>query len=258
MGRPKSPDPHAPLVRPVTGKGGPFLRGPAVMVSSGPDLKPMAKALGIPPESSRPFFIGRFYQDPAVPAVVCGPVMGAPYAVFALEYLMAWGARPLFYLGWCGTLREEIEAGAVIVPPSAYVEEGTSGLYHQEMCTGMDPAPSSAADPALSGHLFQVLSGLGANVVSGPVWTTDAIFRETRAKVSAFAGLGAVAVDMETSALFTVARMAGVPLAAALVVSDSVHGGKWTPGFNRKEFLAGRKFAVEALCRIVSELTRKP
>ena len=54
-----------------------------------------------------------------------------------------------------------------------------------------------------------------------------------------------MAVDMETSALFTVAGFLGIAAAAVLVVSDDLSTLSWRPGFKRPEFRRG----CEQACR---------
>jgi nucleoside phosphorylase len=86
----------------------------------------------------------------------------------------------------------------------------------------------------------------------GTIWTTDAAFRETRDRVASYRERGAIAVDMETSALFAVAAFRDVELAAIQVVSDSLAGESWQPGFKTPQFRSGRKAAhslVNILCR---------
>jgi nucleoside phosphorylase len=86
----------------------------------------------------------------------------------------------------------------------------------------------------------------------GTIWTTDAAFRETRDQVASYRERGAIAVDMETSALFAVAAFRDVELAAIQVVSDSLAGESWQPGFKTPRFRSGLKAAhslVNILCR---------
>ncbi|MEJ2169858.1 MAG: nucleoside phosphorylase [Desulfobacterales bacterium] len=84
----------------------------------------------------------------------------------------------------------------------------------------------------------------------GAVWSTDAVFRETRKRVAAYQQSGILAVDMETSALCSVANFRGVDLGAILVVSDELSSLTWRPGFKHKKFAEGRKTA----CRVIKEL----
>ena len=63
----------------------------------------------------------------------------------------------------------------------------------------------------------------------------------------------ALAVEMEISSLFTVARYRGVDLSALAVVSDELASFKWRPGFKMKEFKRGR----QAACEVVKNVCQK-
>ena len=83
---------------------------------------------------------------------------------------------------------------------------------------------------------------------TGKVWTTDAPYRETRTKVADYARQGIYGVDMEFSALCTVAAFRGVELAAAMLVSDEVWKQPWQPQFSRKEFKRKSRKLLTLLC----------
>ena len=82
------------------------------------------------------------------------------------------------------------------------------------------------------------------------IWTTDAIFRETSAKVERFKNQGAQAVEMELSALYSVAAFYAMPLVGMLLVSDELFSGQWLPGFRDKRFLASRDQLAEFLIEV--------
>lgn len=173
------------------------------------------------------------------PVTVAGPAPGAPYAVMVLEKLIALGARTVLALGWCGSLRAEAGIGDLIVPEAAYSEEGTSGHYP---VTAPEPRPEAA----LCRFLQERLSAAGLAFQRGRVWTTDAIYRETADKVQAYGARGLLAVEMEMSALFTVARYRGVALAGLLVVSDELFTLTWRHGLREERFRRSREEAVAA------------
>jgi nucleoside phosphorylase len=58
-------------------------------------------------------------------------------------------------------------------------------------------------------------------------WTTDAVYRETRAKVSLRRAEGCITVEMEAAALLAVARFRGVMLGQLLYAGDSLGGEAW-------------------------------
>jgi uridine phosphorylase len=87
----------------------------------------------------------------------------------------------------------------------------------------------------------------------GPVWSTDAIYRETRDKVENYQRQDVIGVEMEISALFTVAQFRKVDIGAMVVVSDELAAFKWRPGFKMDAFKHGRK----AACTVIRDICRK-
>lgn len=167
-----------------------------------------------------------------------GPAVGAPMAVMALEKLIALGAKRLIVFGWCGSLTPELPVGSLLLPSWAWSEEGTSGHYPH---VGR-PCSAAALRTLLRNHLERF-----DHVAEGPVWTTDAPYRETRAKVKYFQEQGLVAVDMEFSALCTVAACRNVELAAVMLVSDELWQGSWQAGFKSKSFRNKSRQVLELL-----------
>ncbi|MBF0203546.1 MAG: hypothetical protein HQK67_04340 [Desulfamplus sp.] len=86
---------------------------------------------------------------------------------------------------------------------------------------------------------------------TGKIWTTDAIYRETSKKVAFFRNMGAIAVEMECSALFAVANYRKIDIAAILIVSDELSSSKWKPGFKTAAFKESRKKILNAIIGIL-------
>ncbi len=168
---------------------------------------------------------------------LAGPMLGAPQTILVLEKMIALGATKFIAVGWCGSLQKDVCIGDVVLPSTAICEEGTSAHYPDA-----PPLPS----PPLLESLRSTLSDTGLKLHEGPVWTTDAPFRETVAKVQRFQADGVLSVDMETSALFTVSRFRGVDMAVVLVVSDDLSGLKWVHGFRDPAFKEARTKVVES------------
>jgi uridine phosphorylase len=156
-----------------------------------------------------------------------------------LEKLIALGAQLVLAFGWCGSLTAAARIGELIVPTAAYGEEGTSGHY-----PSVEPEPGP--DPELCQAVQKQLQAAGLPFQAGRVWTTDAIYRETRAKVLTYGSQGMLAVEMEMSALFTVARFRGVALAGLLVVSDELFTLTWRHGLRDDHFRRRRQQALRA------------
>ncbi len=169
----------------------------------------------------RPLFNSNLLIIPATEGrkkiFIAGPAVGAPMAVMALEKLIALGAARIIVYGWAGALTGKLNCGEVVLPTWGLSTEGTSAHYPIKAEL---PRPS----PGLLTNLHQALtkSETIAKIHQGPVWSTDAPYRETRRQVQEFAARGIMAVDMEFTALATVALFRGTTLAAAFLVSDNL------------------------------------
>jgi purine-nucleoside phosphorylase len=168
-----------------------------------------------------------------------GPSVGAPMAVLTLEKLIALGARRIIVYGWCGSLNEKLHAGDLLLPTWAVSDESTSRFYP------VDGRPESHGPTRQL--LRDTLTSRGFTVRSGPVWTTDAPYRESIEQVQLLGSRGILGVDMEFAALAVVAAFRKVHLAALLLVSDELWSGKWQPGFQTKNFKAHSKETLEFL-----------
>ena len=237
------------IVNPVRSKNTPDIGSVAVMAATEIDLFFLCDLFDFSRDDYRRLFTSRLYTRQSSRAGVCltGPGVGAPYAAMLLETLIAWGARRIIFVGWCGAVSKQVKIGDIILPTSALVDEGTSRNY-------VEP-DNGQSKPALSmvSLVEQVLEDNRIDFHSGKIWTTDAVYRETRAKVENYQRQGVLAVEMEISALFSVAQFRNVEFGAILVVSDELSSFKWRPGFKDQRFVTGYQTA----CRMVRETCRK-
>jgi purine-nucleoside phosphorylase len=219
-----------PIVSPRTPRIGPM----GVLAATRTDLPALMAALELGNGRSRSLYMSQLHiRDDGV--FLSGPVMGAPYAVMILETLAAWGAKEILFLGWCGAISPEVRIGDILVPTLAWIDEGTSRAYSPE------PGQISRPTIPLTRGITTLLSNNSIPYHEGAIWTTDAIFRETPDKVKHFQGMGALAVEMEVSALFTVSAFLGIALSAILVVSDDLSDLTWNHGFKDIRFVETRQ-----------------
>ena len=197
----------------------------SVIVSLLPALeRRLLRVLGAPDPQPHPIQHQALYHPDGYPFSVIASPMGAPMAVMLLEQLIALGARRLLYLGFCGALAPSYRIGDVFLPTQAVREEGTS--YHY---LPADVLP--CASPHVQALLHTQAERLKLPVRQGPIWTTDALYRETPHKIRQFQAAGVHAVDMEMAALFAVAQYRGCEVGALLIVSDECYHPVWKPGF---------------------------
>lgn len=233
-----------------------------VMVSNEGDLLALCDILKIDKGKSRKFLMSRLYVGdgpsgkPEERLALMGPVVGAPYAVLLAETLIASGAENLIYFGWGGSLSEAVSIGDILLPDQALADEGISRNYlfdadvYESNDNTTDAEIISKASPTLLTAIADAFSQAGIEYHQGPIWTTDAIFRETPDKVRHYQQKGGMAVDMEVSALFSVAAFRGIQAAAVLVISDELFDMTWRPGFGDKKFIEAR----QKVAAVISQL----
>ena len=185
-------------------------------------------------------------EEAGQPFFVAGPSVGAPMAVMTLEKLIALGARYIIVYGWCGSLQESLCIGDVLLPTKTFSEEGTSAHY---------PINSAKKEaPWLREYVDNALQLRDIQTVAGPVWTTDAPYRETKEKISSYRKRGVMGVDMEYSALHRVASFRGANIAAVFLISDELWREPWQPGYTKKPFAKKSEAVLHRLFEICRSL----
>jgi purine-nucleoside phosphorylase len=229
------------LIRPLKHRNDPALGPDAILVMIPSELAYLVKRCYAKRRSQSIAGFYELYQTPSngtTSLTLAGPFLGAPQAVMGLEKIIALGAERIWILGWCGSITPDLKVGDLVIPTRALSDEGTSRHY-----------PVGRRRPRTDNELNRMLTNTlareGRGCQPGTLWTTDAPYRETPGKVLGFRRRGAIAVDMEMSALIRVAFYRGVRLAGILTVSDELFTLKWRAGFSdprrkRSSRLAGR------------------
>lgn len=189
---------------------------------------------------------------PAAALAVCRFPVGAPAAAAALENLYAAGARAAVVFGTCGVLRSGIEDCSVIIPQSAVRCEGTSFHY----------APASdeiTLNSRYKEEFVKILENLSLPYCEGKVWTTDAIYRETRSAVQKRRKQGCICVDMECSALAAVSQFRGRDFFQFFCAADNLDAPEWEPRSLHEYTKHDRKLlAVRAALELASLMRHQP
>jgi uridine phosphorylase len=159
-----------------------------------------------------------------------------------LEEVIALGCRNFIACGGAGVLNRELAMGHLVVPTAAVRDEGTS--YHY-----LAPSREVSASPSAVDAIEQTLQRRNIDYILGKTWTTDAIYRETRARMALRRGEGCITVEMEAAALFAVAQFRDVRLGQILYCGDNLDGEEWdgrewTKNWGVREILA--ELAAEA------------
>jgi uridine phosphorylase len=154
--------------------------------------------------------------------------IGAPTTAMVMEELVADGVEAFLSVGFAGCLQSDVEMGEFIVCDRAIRDEGTPHHYAES-------AKLARPTESLFDRVARTVAERGEPYHVGSSWTTDAIYRETVREVEAYAIEGVLIVEMEASAVFTVAAHRGVDAAAMFVVSDYLGTDEWEPKFHMTE-----------------------
>jgi purine-nucleoside phosphorylase len=82
------------------------------------------------------------------------------------------------------------------------------------------------ADPASVATVERILGQRGIPFTKG-TWTTDAIYRETRAEIERRRREGCLTVEMESAAFFAVAQFRQVRFTQLFYAGDDLSGDGW-------------------------------
>ncbi len=130
------------------------------------------------------------------------------------------GASRFILFGSAGSLDKEATSGKYVIPSAAYRDEGIS--YHYA-------PPSDYIAIPKADHLAGFFSENRLPFVKGKVWTTDAIYMETRELVRQRKADGCIAVEMELAGVQAVCDYLGLELYDFLVTGDVVDQPVYSP-----------------------------
>jgi DeoD family purine-nucleoside phosphorylase len=143
------------------------------------------------------------------PLTIQSTGMGGPSAAIIITELHVLGARRMLRVGTCGGLDADLRLGELLIVTEALAEDGTSRSL----------GAASRVPPGM-----RLLAGLraagGEETRAGPVVSTDLFYDGRPGLEQGWGSAGALAVEMEAAALFTVAACRGFEAGAALIVSD--------------------------------------
>ncbi len=194
---------------------------------------------------ARPLYTGKV-SGTSVGVIWAAP--GAPLATVVMEDLVACGVKEFVGEGSAGAIQPFIDVGSCIVPSTAIRDEGTS--YHY-LPQGVEAVP----DGRVARTIVESCKELGVRPHMGPVWATDAPYRETPSEIAFFQRKGVLGVDMETSALFSLGMYRRVKVGCILAALDNLTRPRTSVGpFYTKESKGTMLRTVRISVRTVEKL----
>lgn len=152
---------------------------------------------------------------------VQGSGMGQPsLSIYAHELIVDYDVTRLIRIGSCGALQADMKVMDIVVAMTASTDSGMNRLRFR----GKDYAP--CASPRLFQRAMAVAGERNIPVRAGGILSSDTFYDDDEPEGwRVWAKYGVLAVEMETSALYTLAARHGVEALTLLTVSDSLVTG---------------------------------
>lgn len=160
---------------------------------------------------------------------VQGTGMGVPsISIYVNELMESYGVQNLIRVGTCGAIQEDIKVRDVIIAMSASSDSQVNRLLFNQI----DFAPTANFD--LLHKAYQVATERNMSVKVGNIFTSDSFYRENLDLYKKLAGYQVLAVEMESSALYTLAAKYKRNALSILTVSDHILTGEETSSEERQ------------------------
>ena len=173
------------------------------------------------------FHLGHHRGEP----VLYSCAYGAPRAVEPVHVCAALGTPLVVQIGSCGALQPGIATGDIVLPETATIGEGASQYYGGVGASVATPGLVDAAEAAFVQRGFRVHRGRHL--------TTSALLAQPPELIESWRQGGHLAVDMETSAVFSAAACFGMQAVSLLFVWDELLTGRsWLDPFPADEAAA--------------------
>ena len=144
--------------------------------------------------------------------------MGCPAAAVATEELANIGAKVFIRTGSTGALQPNIDLGDLVISNGAAKNEGTTRMYEP---VEVPAVPDVHVLAALMKAADLLHGELKFNYHVGITSSDDAFYGENQEFIRKMTSLGVLSLDMENSAIFTVARLRGLRAGSIMAASEN-------------------------------------
>ena len=170
------------------------------------------------PRLEGPKTVWTLWDDAFETLFYLSPITSAGAGMLLEDIAQISGAKHFVLFGSCGALDKGLTEGHLIVPTEACRDEGLS--YHY--------APAADYIQVKNEHFVaNTLQELSLPYVKGRVWTTDALYRETKDNMDKRREEGCVAVDMECAGLQAVCDFRGYAYYTFFYTGDLLDAPAW-------------------------------
>lgn len=148
---------------------------------------------------------------------VQGSGMGVPsISIYVNELLNSYKVKNLIRVGSCGSIRPKIKIRDIIIAMSSSTDSSVNKIRFN----GNDYAPTASFDLLKKAYDVALTKGIQAKV--GNILTSDTFYHDDPNHWKHWADYGVLAIEMETTALYTLAAKYNANALTILTVSDSL------------------------------------
>ena len=148
--------------------------------------------------------------------------MGCPSTAIAVEELANIGAKVMVRLGTCAAFQDNIHMGDICITTGVYKQDGTSRRYVPESF----PAVPDLDLTYLMARTAEELCKDKRSLWLGITCSDDAFYAENPEWIRECHDLGCMNVEMESSALYTIAHRRGLRAATVCAVAANLYTGE--------------------------------
>lgn len=163
------------------------------------------------------------------PISVQGTGMGIPsISIYIHELMESYGVQQLIRVGSCGAMQQEVKVRDIVLALSASTDSSVNHIRFK----GLDFAPTANFDLVKKAYDLTVEKGIKPHV--GNVFTSDSFYNDDPEVVQRLTAYQTLAVEMETTALYTLAAKFNRKALSILTVSDHLLTGEETTAEERQ------------------------
>lgn len=152
---------------------------------------------------------------------IMGSGMGMPsISIYAHELFDYYDVQRIVRVGTCGGLHEDMKLGELVLASASSTDSAMNRLRFN----GWDFA--AAADPDMLRDVRRKADQAGLNVRVGEVFATDYFYHPDPEFIERVTAMGILALDMESAALYALARQHRRRALTLLTVTDLIPSGE--------------------------------
>jgi purine-nucleoside phosphorylase len=176
---------------------------------------------------------------------VQGSGMGLPsLSIYAHELFSEYDVQTIVRVGSCGALSEELGLRDIVLASGACTDSSMNRIRFE----GLDYAPVADFGLLRAAYDVALAKNLPVRTKVGLIFSSDSFYSARPELTRRMAQYGALAVEMEASALYTLAAKFGRRALTACTVSDHMVTGEQTTAHEREQTFSDMvEIALEAM-----------